>query len=1117
MKRQTTVNRESGFVLKLILGRAGFGKTRRIYQLIEQTGKTSSGQILIVPEQFSFESERAAAEMPVKSENFEVLSFSRLCDLVFKTYGGVSTETIDDAGRTVFMAATVDQLSDGILAYKKILKHPDFIKSMVATVKEFKNCAISPEMLKSAAASLPDGSLKRRISEISLLYQGYDALVSEGFSDPLDRISRACKLLDGKDFFKGKTVFLDAFKGFTQQQLELIKRIIVSADKVYITLPCDEMDNTNPDIFFSVRQTARSLRRICLEENVEFAEPEELSENHRHLPPLKAMESNIFAGHDMKIPPAEDCITLYSADKRYDEVDFAASEISRLVRKEGYRFREISVIAKNAEEYAPVIETVFSRHGIPFFIDARRPVSGQPLMIAVRAALETVISGFSTEKLLTFLKCGLSELSEEEIFQVENYCFLWKIDRGEWKKPFSKNPRGMEEGLEERDKKELERLNFLREKIINPFIKFREDIKDASCFKDYAAATFSFLCAQKADLHLSELANDFAQKGDLETADLTERSWDVLVCVLDKIALLCQGGKNDLMSFYSLLSNLFSLLDMGASPKGIDQVNVGSASRTRPAQPRAVFILGANDGVFPGLSAQGGLLSDADRAKLLEANLPVNDRSAKGLCEEGFLFYTSVCAPSEKLYISYILGGEMFPSPPVIQIKNTFNITPISEKTRQHGIDCEYSAFEKLCADYRSGSSLSGAINAYFKELNSQKLNTLTNFENRTQTDISKETSKKLFSDRLTVSPTSVESYHRCGFMYLCRAGLKARAKKPVEIDSQSRGTLVHHVFEKMFLKYGSKGLFELSDDRIAGDVHQLVYDFARTQMGCAQIEGSLEYSLENTEQLLTMIIKHMAKEMCDGKFVTLRCELPIGRKQGDSIPAFSVALDSGERVNVTGVVDRLDVYEADQKLYFRVIDYKTGQKTFTLDELPYGLGLQMLIYLFAVEEHFGKQGKNPVPAGVLYMPAREARINDGQNQNDLDKQLRMKGLVLDNEEIISAMDPGRTGKYIPINFSNSKSGHGQILPSSFSSLASERFFENTKQHIISVLKKMGQNIFDGKFPADPLDSGGVSGCKYCDFAAVCPHSGQTVHRTVSKLCSEQKKEILKGVRTDEQ
>ena len=176
------------------------------------------------------------------------------------------------------MAATVDQLSDGILAYKKILKHPDFIKSMVATVKEFKNCAISPEMIKSAAASLPDGSLKRRISEISLLYQGYDALVSEGFSDPLDRISRACKLLDGKDFFKGKTVFLDAFKGFTQQQLELIKRIIVSADKVYITLPCDEMDNSNPDIFFSVRQTARSLRRICLEENVEFAEPEELSE-----------------------------------------------------------------------------------------------------------------------------------------------------------------------------------------------------------------------------------------------------------------------------------------------------------------------------------------------------------------------------------------------------------------------------------------------------------------------------------------------------------------------------------------------------------------------------------------------------------------------------------------------------------------------------------------------------------------------------------------------------------------------------------------------------------------------------------------------------------------------
>lgn len=1132
-------------MLQLILGRAGFGKTEEIRRLIKQTGSTAEAQILIVPEQFSFESERALMSVDGKCENFEVLSFSRLCDRLFKLYGGICSARIDDAGRAVFMASAVSRLSSELKVYKKICKKPDFIRGMVGTVKEFKNCSVSVEMLKKAEASLPDGSLKNRLSEITLLYEGYSALLSVEYSDPPDDLTKACELIDEHGFFDGKTVFFDAFKGFTGRQFEIIERAVCSAKEVYISLPCDDMENTDSDIFYSVRETARALKQMCFLQNVDFKDPVVLTANRRHLPLLKEMERTVFSepsgsadgskqeksdhggGQNDEHNKQNDGqssggfdgeITVYEADTKYDEVDFAASQISRLIREEGYRFREISVIARKAEEYSSLIEQLFSRRGIPYFLDARRPVSGQPLMIAACTAFDVIRSSFSTEKLLTLLKSGLVSIDDNDLFELENYCFIWKIDKGDWRTDFVNNPKGMEEGFSEQDKETLEKLNTLRKKITAPLFKFESALKSAESLMQCAAALFEFLCDIDAAENLKSIAQSFAKNGDEQTADLVERSWDMLISALDRVALLSGEQSGDAEDFYNLFINLVSLMDMGSTPKGIDQVSIGSAPRTRPAEPRAVFVLGANDGVFPASSVSGGLLSDADRIKLCRCSLPISDHSTKSLCEEEFLFYSAVCAPSERLYISYSLSGDGFPSPRVVQIETLKGVRRLCKKQLKKYIDCEHAAFEKLTANYHAPTDETNALNAFFRQSGCQKFETLKNSRKINDTSLSPATARKLFSDNIRVSPTSVEAFHRCGFMYLCRAGFKARHLKPVEIDNQNRGTLIHFVFEKMFLKHGSRELSLLSDEQMKNEIHGLVFGFAKDIMGQADISGSFEYQLLNTEELLFLIIKHMAQEMAAGKFVTARCELPIGRNEQGAIPAFSVAFDRG-LISVTGVVDRVDIYEHNQKTYFRVVDYKTGTKTFCPDELPYGLGLQMLIYLFAIEKYLKELGKTPVPAGVLYMPAREVSANaaKGEDEQSIYEKLKMKGIVLNDIDIIDAMDPARTGKYIPVKFSTAKGKEDTVVDSSVGNLAYPQFFERAKEQISGILEKMGQKIMEGCFPASPLDSEEQDGCKYCDYASVCPSSGATVHRTVKKLSKEQRREILKGGSVDEQ
>ena len=138
--------------------------------------------------------------------------------------------------------------------------------------------------------------------------------------------------------------------------------------------------------------------------------------------------------------------------------------------------------------------------------------------------------------------------------------------------------------------------------------------------------------------------------------------------------------------------------------------------------------------------------------------------------------------------------------------------------------------------------------------------------------------------------------------------------------------------------------------------------------------------------------------------------------------------------VTVGGTIDRADaVVLEDGKEYVRVIDYKTGKKVFRLADVLYGLNMQMLVYLAALVES-GKE----LPAGILYMPAAEPSVSvergadEEKIKKEVDKQLRMSGLVLDNNEIIQAMEASARGKFIPASLN--KDG----TPGRFSSVLGE-------------------------------------------------------------------------------
>ena len=193
--------------------------------------------------------------------------------------------------------------------------------------------------------------------------------------------------------------------------------------------------------------------------------------------------------------------------------------------------------------------------------------------------------------------------------------------------------------------------------------------------------------------------------------------------------------------------------------------------------------------------------------------------------------------------------------------------------------------------------------------------------------------------------------------------------------------------------------------------------------------------------------------------------------------------LESGDvSVELRGKIDRVDTYEdGEGKLYVRVVDYKTGSKTFKIENVKLGLDTQMLLYLFSVLENGKKRyGNDPIPAAVLYAgikpPQTEMKI--GEDTSARENKIEASGLFLKDEDVLRAMDPMLKGDYIPI-----KEEH---LEKEKPNLIGEGAFADLKKEVTDVILKYAAEMKNGVACARPLEVGGTTPCEYCKMKPVC-------------------------------
>ena len=1083
-------------MLSFITGVKGSGKTALAHKITGEAVSAGKSVMLIVPRQFSFESDRSILSLlgPKLASETEVYSFRRLCDEVVKSHGGTGKPVATAGVKNILMSMAVEAVGDSLTTFAKHKNDIALSRKLLLSIEEMKNSGITTERLLSFASETDDRLLRDKMKETALVYDAYEALLSAEFFDEANLFRYVAKVLSEGDYFKGKTVIIDGYSEFSFGELKIIEQILIQAEQVYITLCIDKPESTDSlSPFAIVAKTYRRLRLLAGNNGVPVGSTLHTERQNNYPDDLAFLQKGIFLPDGEKYGSVPENVRLSVSNTMHTECDRVAAEIKSLIRKGEYRCRDIAVVFRSEGAYEKALRLSMKKYGVPLFEDKRQPICNQPLVCFVSALLGICSEGYSSDGIFRYLKTGLTPMEEKEISELENYTYIWDIDGNKWISPFTGNPDGFGIEMNEAREKRLENINALRESAVAPIVSFRAQCEGASG-REIAGNIYFFLTENGIDEQLKKYALSLEEKGFTDLALEQEQIWDFLMESLNELAETVGDRHIPVKRFAELFDLCIKSKSLGKIPDGFDEVSLCPAQRILTKNQKVVFAVGLNTDIFPMKHSEAGIFSRREKAKMALGGIEDLSGSEDSVLFERFLAYNTFCCATERLYLSYSLTdpgeNDLSKSEYVDAVQSVFPLLRdkyTSDADMSELIESKQSAFEIMAKNWNADDPRVRALKEYFadeKEYSDRiaSIKEATGKRNLSFRDSSK--AREFFGERLYFSATQLDDYGTCPFKYFCRHSIKARPREKAEFNSRQIGTAVHYVLEMLLKKYKGREFLSLSKGEIDLEINRLLTEYINLALsGTEDKTERFTYLYFRMNKVISDIFERLRGEFSESDFEPCDFELNID-VDGD-VPPFTVELDKGT-VIFCGKIDRVDRLDADGKRYIRIVDYKTGSKDFVLNDVINGMNMQMLLYLVSIWRNGKGEYENITPAGVLYYPAKieptkADREADGETR--LRKRLmntRMKGLLVEDEQIIRRMDKKSEGLFLPVSFDKKT---GELKGNMISLTALGRLGKKMD----AIIKDMGDSLHEGRVDARPLMGGGhTNTCLYCDYKEVC-------------------------------
>ena len=1073
-------------MLTILMGRAKTGKSDAVLRRIAELGD-SGRQLLLVPEHASHQAEVDLCRVcgPTASRHAEVLSFRRLSDRVLALTGGSAQVALDAGGKLLTLQKALMETAPALRIYRRPSRKASFLQQLLDLFDELRCYEVTPRSLAEKAEEV-HGATKEKLRDLSLLYGAYEARLCRPGLDARDRLTRLCDQLEDSGYGAGKDLFLDGFTYFNAQERRVLSILLQHARSVTVTL-LGEPESAEEIFQVSVRtkeQLLRLAKEAGCEARVVCLRPEGPKDALGHL-------ERHFFGNTHPWTGETDAVRIRESETAFAEVEETAAEILKLVAGGACRFRDITVAARNMADYEGIIETVFERYGIPAYLSRRSDILEKPAISLLTGVLASIGGGFEYEDMFRWLKTGLAGITAEECDLLENYVLTWEIHGKMWlgEEDWSANPDGYGAPWTQERQSRLAEINALRRRVRQPLGRFYDAVRSGETAAEKVDALYSFLEELQLQDALDETMHAQAEAGRLQDAEETAQLWEILCGVLDQMVEILGDEPLDLDEFTRLLRLILTQYSIGTIPVSLDQVSVSEITRNDRQTTAYLFFLGVNDHVLPSVGQSGGILNGDDREELALHGVTLSPMGEEQMGIELQSVYAALTKPTRGLTVSYpaadVTGGELRPAFVIDRLRQLF---PACRLERDDGKKA-YRLAAALPALEAAGEHPGGALWQYFagQESFDGGLAAMARAAKAGRGQLSRDAVRALYGRRMRMSASRLERLRSCHFAYFMEYGLKARPRRPAEFDAPQIGTFLHYLLEHVTADVLAMGGFSKVDEET---LHALVRAYIdryvdQELLNFRDRNARFRYLFSRLRNTAYAVMDQVAEELRYSDFVPLEFELSFG--DGGALPAVVVSEPDAE-LRIGGKVDRVDGWVKDGKLYLRVVDYKSGKKSFDLGAVRTGLDIQMLLYLFTLQKegaaHFGMEVE---PAGVLYTPVRdqiltaERNITPEELQSRVEKELHRSGLLLADPAVLQAMehDALREPHFLPLRVGKDGSIAGSV--------ASAARLGKLGNYVEELLHQITREVRDGNIDADPwYKSAEENACAFCDWADAC-------------------------------
>ena len=1073
-------------MLTILIGRAKTGKSDKVLRRMAELGETSR-QILLVPEHASHQAEvdvcRACGD--TASRHAEVLSFRRLGERVLSITGGIADVTLDNGGKLLTLQRALLETAPQLTLYRRPSQKVGFLEQMLALFDELRCYEVTPEILYQQAQDI-GGATHDKLTDLSLLYAAYEARLCRPGLDARDRMTKLCDHLEESGYVRDKDIFIDGFTYFNAQERRVLAVFLRQARSVTVTLLGEV--NSREEIFAPTLKTMEMLERLAKAEN-STVKIETLTSTGTSA--LEHLERHFF-GENIPYEGGSGAVHLREASTVYAEVEQTAADIRRLLAAGKCRCRDITVAARNMGDYMGTIETVFERYGIPAYISRRSDILEKPVLSLLTGVLASISNGYEYEDMFRWLKTGLAGLTPEECDVLENYVLKWEIRGQAWlqEADWTENPDGYGAPWNDLRQARLEQVNELRRRVGGPLGRLAAGMKEGRTARDYVEALYDFMETLNLEAALTEQMHRQAEGGRMQEAEETAQLWEILCGVLDQFVEILGEERLTGDEFERLFRLVLTQYSVGTIPVSLDQVSVTEITRNDRHTTQYLFLLGANDHVLPDPGQSGGLLNEDDRQELALRGIELAPSGMERMSVELQNLYAALTQPTEGLTVSYpvtdVSGSELRPAFVVERLQNLFP----DLRLEREPADKAYRLTAVGPAMETAGREPGGVLWQYFQQTadSARRLDAMARAADARRGRLSPEAVKAIYGERISMTASRLERLRSCHFAYFMEYGLRAKPREPAAFDAPQIGTFLHYLLENVTRDVLAQGGFAAVDnDRLHQLVRQYIDQYVAGELHNFQNRSArFRYLFRRLRTTAYAVIDQVAEELRHSDFVPMAFELTFGGKDG-ALPAVTISQPGGQ-LRVGGKVDRVDGWIKDNKLYIRVVDYKSGKKKFDLANVRMGLDIQMLLYLFALQKE-GKQyfGRDIEPAGVLYLPARDEILSLDRNvtpedlEKEREKTLKRSGLLLDEPDVLQAMEHEAMTepRYLPLRVNRSGDLSGSI--------ASAAQLGKLGNYVDKLLRQIAGELRSGNIDADPCcHSEEDSQCRFCDWAPAC-------------------------------